>query len=332
MNKISIRNLIVDSRIYYYLKNIYFLVKNIFIEGILYFKHSSVFSIDTFEKTESRIILHYHSIEKGLLHKTIKMEFGKKIVIDLIKLLKDEEIKKRYKQSQIAVAYSAICEYYQLHQNKNWDISSFFSKDDYNLFKDLSTLEFNNIQEHKVESYFKHTLDNFSSFSGSRDSVRDFTGEKIPLEIIHKVIQLASNAPSVCNRQPTKVYYLDDKNKIEKIFDIQKGFMGYTDNLVQLLIVVSNRNYFYKVGERYQMFIDGGVFLMNLLYALHFYKIGACPAHWGVNFEQDKEIQRIVGLKNSEKVICLVPIGIPQNEFKTTLSLRRSTEEILQIV
>jgi nitroreductase len=287
--------------------------------------------MNTFEKTESRIILHYHSIEKGLLHKNIKMQFGKKVVTDLIKLLKNEEIQKRHKQSQIAVAYSAICEYYQVHQKNNCDISGYYSQEDYNLFKNLTTLEFNNIQEHNVESYFEHGAD-FSSFSVSRDSVRDFTGEKVPLETIRKVIELASTAPSVCNRQPTKVYYLDDKVLIEKIFDIQKGFKGYTDNLVQLLIVVSNRNYFYKVGERYQMFIDGGVFLMNLLYALHYYKIGACPAHWGVNFEQDKEIQRIVGLNNSEKVICLVPIGIPRKQFKTTLSLRRSPDEILQII
>ena len=329
--KITASNRIKTSRFYNYLKNMYFLIINIFIDGILFFRHSSVFCNNTFEKLESQIILHYHSIEKGLLHEDLKMQFGKKVVTELIKLLKNEEIKKKHRQSQIAAAYSAICTYYQVHQKNNWDISSYFSKDDYDLFKDLSTLKYTNVQKHNIHSFFEHSSDNFHDFSVSRKSVRDFTGEKIPFETINKVIKLASTAPSVCNRQPTKIYYLEDKNTIETIFNIQKGFKGYTDNLSQLLIVAGNRNYFYKIGERNQMYIDGGIFVMNLLYALHFYKIGACPAHWGVNFKQDKKIQKIAGLKNSEKVICLIPIGIPKNEFKTTLSLRRSTEEILQI-
>jgi nitroreductase len=95
---------------------------------------------------------------------------------------------------------------------------------------------------------------------------------------------------------------------------------------------VSDRNYYYSIGERNQLYIDGGVFLMNLLYALHYYKIGACPAHWGFNYKQDKEIQKELNLSGSEKVICLIPIGIPKEEFKTTLSLRRKNEEILKIV
>ena len=71
---------------------------------------------------------------------------------------------------------------------------------------------------------------------------------------------------------------------------------------------------------------------MNLLYSLHFYKIAACPAHWGHNYQKDKKIKQEIYLANSEKVICLIPIGVPKNEFKTTLSLRHSNEEILKIV
>ncbi len=116
------------------------------------------------------------------------------------------------------------------------------------------------------------------------------------------------------------------------MLSIQGGLTGYSSEIAQLLIVVADRNYFYSVGERNQLYVDGGIFLMNLLYALHFYKIGACPAHWGHNYEKDKQIQKEIGLSDSEKVISIVPIGIPKEEFNTTLSLRRSNDEILKIV
>jgi nitroreductase len=73
-------------------------------------------------------------------------------------------------------------------------------------------------------------------------------------------------------------------------------------------------------------------FLMNLLYALHYYKIAACPAHWALDIEADKKINNLLNLKDSDKVISLVAIGKPINEFKTALSMRRSNDEILKKV
>lgn len=80
------------------------------------------------------------------------------------------------------------------------------------------------------------------------------------------------------------------------------------------------------------MYIDGGIYLMNLLYALHYYDIAACPAHWGMPTTADKKSQKIIGLNDSEKIICLIAIGKPIEEFKTTLSLRRPHNENLNII
>jgi nitroreductase len=79
-------------------------------------------------------------------------------------------------------------------------------------------------------------------------------------------------------------------------------------------------------------FVPDYIFLMNLFYALHFYKIAACPAHRWHNNNKDKQIMRELSLSESEKVICVIPIGIPKDKFKTTLSLRRDNNEILKVV
>ena len=319
-----------NNYIYIFLKNIYFLIVNFFIDAYLFFRHSTVFFQNTFNKTESKIILHYHSIEKGFLHENFKFRFGRNIITDLIKLLKKEEIIKNNHLSQIASAYLAICKYYEKHQESKVDISDYYSKADYVYFKSLTTLNNDIVLLHKKSDYFNNSENTFAHFTKSRKSIRNFTDEKISFDTIQNVIKLAKTAPSVCNRQPIRIYYVDKKQTIDKIFDIQKGLKGYTESIFQLLIIVSDRNYFYKIGERNQMYIDGGIFLMNLLHALHYYKIGACPAHWGINYKQDLKIKKLIGLHNSQKVISLLPIGIPNNEFKTTMSLRRSNDEILK--
>lgn len=305
------------------------LLRNFIIDFLLFYRHSTLFNQNSFEKTESLLILKYHSIEKGFLHNPIRFCFGKQNLIETIELLKREDVIRNYNKSQIASSFLAVCTYYELHSINNIDISSFFSKKDYDFFKSLSVLKESCTENINEIKYFEDSEKEFLTFANSRSSVRDFNGIRIPFETIEKVIDLAKTAPSVCNRQPVKIYYVEDKIKIDSIFDIQKGLKGYTDNIFQLLVIVSDRNYFYTVGERNQLYIDGGLFLMNLLYALHYYKIASCPAHWGLNIDSDRKIKMILGMKPSEKVICLLPIGLPQTEFKTTLSLRRSTSEIL---
>ena len=48
--------------------------------------------------------------------------------------------------------------------------------------------------------------------------------------------------------------------------------------------------------------------------------------------EADAKVQKIIGLKESEKIICLIAVGKPVGNFKTTLSLRRPYNENFRIV
>lgn len=308
------------------------LLKNFYIDLLLYYKHSNIFKKDNLNKIEGLIILKYHSIEKGLLHNKMRFKFGKENVVSLGNLLKRKDILLNKHKTQIAAAYAAMCNYYEFHNVNKIDISNYFSKKDYEFFKNNSVLNLRSIKKQEKDNYFQNTEKSFNQFSKSRASIRDFTGEKIGINVLKDVIELTKNAPSVCNRQSVKVYLVEDQFKIEKILTIQGGLRGYSDDITQLLVVVSDRNYFYSVGERNQLYIDGGIFLMNLLYSLHYYKIGACPAHWGLNSDIDKKINKLINLSDSEKVISLVVIGIPKNNFNTCTSLRRSNDEILKIV
>lgn len=297
----------------------------------MYRKHSSVIANDTLGKNESEITLRYHSIEKGFLHNPIRPRFAKEKVSDLISLLRNNEFMKNSKRVHIQSAFISLCKYYEYHSTEKIDISDYFLKEDYNYFKQLLILNDQPIKNQTREKFFQNKNTNFCDFSVSRASIRNFTGEKICNELLAKVIELANHAPSVCNRQPVNVHLIENKILIDKILEIQDGLKGYSAKLSQLFIVTSDRNYFYSIGERHQLYTDGGIYVMNLLYSLHFYGIGACPAHWGMPYQADVKVSKLLKLKDSEQIISLVAIGVPTNEFSTTLSLRRSSNENLII-
>ncbi|MFX0558408.1 nitroreductase family protein [Maribacter sp. CXY002] len=308
------------------------LVGNYIFDFKLYYLHSNVFRLNDYEKIESHIILKYHTIEKGLLHQDLRYKFGRKNIIILRNLLKKEIINEKKDNSQIQAAYIAMCDYYELHKNNSIDISDYYPMEDFDYFKSHIIVNINSTLNNEYHDYFSNANKDFYQFSHSRSSVRNFSGALVEIKTIEKVVKLASNAPSVCNRQATKVYYVDNKSLVDDVLKLQGGMTGFTKNIHQLLVVVTDRSYFYTIGERNQFYIDGGIFLLNLLYALHYFKIGACPANWGKQMDADKKIKHMLDLKSSEKVICLVPIGIPSPNFKTCTSLRRDVKELLKIV
>ncbi|MGM0934484.1 MAG: nitroreductase family protein [Bacteroidota bacterium] len=310
----------------------YYRLKNFISDYHLFEEHSTIQNKDTLSKKETHIILNYHSLEKGFLHDNLKLRFGKIKVIELLELLKDQEVNRHINRSQFKAACLVLKQYFEKHKEMNCDISDYFSEDDYLFVKNNSIGELKPIVENTSKTYFENNDSKFSDFSFSRKSVRHYTGDIIPTTVIQDVIGIARNSPSVCNRQGSRVYLVEDKKKIHKLLEVQGGLAGFFDNINQVLVVTGDRNSYYTIGERNQLFVDGGLFLMNLLYSLHFHKIAACPAHWCYPDSVDEQVRNLIGMKKSEKIICLVTIGIPPEKFNVTLSLRRDAEELLKIV
>lgn len=317
-------------------RNIYLIATNYYKDLCLYYRHSTVFKSNELSKIECQLILDYHGVEKGFLFQNTRPRFAQQRIENLHRYLNLELIRENIQRSQIKVAYQVMCQYYELHKNIGIDISDYYTEQQYNYYKDILATSYNSEFKGAIECYSSSFYDSissdFSGFSNSRKSIREYTGESVPIALIEQAITLALNTPSVCNRQASKVYFLNDKNKVLDVLKIQGGLAGYTDNVTQLLILTVDRNYFYTIGERNQLYIDGGMFLMNLLYALHFHKIANCPIHWGKTVQEEKALEGVLTIPESEKIICMIPIGIAKEKFKVTLSQRRDLVEVLRII
>ncbi|UYW02031.1 nitroreductase family protein [Flavobacterium agricola] len=312
------------------------LIYNFIVDFRLFKKYSLAFNSKSLLNKEANLILNYHSIEKGMLFKNMKKGFGAERIKKLHVILNDSEIIENINRSQIRVGYQVVCQYYELHQEKAYNIEELYSKQQYLKYKGILNRyydkDFKGTYSWNNKTFYNNVYEDFKTFSSSRKSTRDFTGKIIEIERINNAIELANNAPSVCNRQASNVYLVEDKIKIDQLLEIQGGLTGYTKNISQLLILTNDRSFYYTVGERNQFYIDGGIYLMNLLYALHYYKIGNCPANWGKTIADENKLSKIISIPKSEKIICFIAIGDLVENFNTTLSARRPfTENFFKI-
>lgn len=278
------------------------------------------------------LTFHSHSLEKGFIHDNFRPGFGRD-AIDGLLLTLNEYQKKGYSEQDLRfkIAVSNLKRYSDLHRklgflNENTKkVNNWLSKNDnLNINKTEGGFFVLSLEEVKLNQ-----KEDFNHFSKMRHSVRDFNGEKIDRQTISEAVELAANAPSVCNRQATKVYNVENEELIQKVLRIQHGIIGMGHGLSNLLVVTSDNRYFGGINEHNQPYIDGGIFGMNLLYSLQYYMIAACPLNANLSLKGEKMIKQYLDIDSSECIIMFVIIGGFKKDNKIPTSKRESYRELL---
>lgn len=143
-------------------------------------------------------------------------------------------------------------------------------------------------------------------------------------------MRLAVKAPSACNRQPWKVYHTTDPHKRDAALALQAGNRGFGHKIPNLLIVTADLRAFMPGEERYQIWIDGGIFSMSLIQAFHSLGIGTCCLNWSVSPKRDKQLRKIFNIDPSQSVIMMLAAGYPRSENFVCASKRPSVETFLE--
>lgn len=307
-------------------------ISNYFYDIRRHIKYTSGFNDNSMLKLEAKIIENYHVLEKGLSMVNRKKVFGKRKASELINLL-NRYINMGFptETSQIQSALIVLKQYFEILSNVSDPEIRELQNKAANFFDYL--LKDSNIDGgYKVvskEEIINGAKGDFSELAYSRFSIRNFSSEEVDIKKILKSIEIARKTPSACNRQSSHVYLISNKEKIREVLSIQNGNRGFGHLINKLLIVTSNLNAFEGPNERYQSYIDGGMFAMSLLYSLHYNYLGACPLNWSVTKEKDKKIRNLIDIRDSENIIMLIGVGnIPEN-LSIAVSERKSLNEIL---
>ncbi|AND69818.1 hypothetical protein ATSB10_23640 [Dyella thiooxydans] len=180
-----------------------------------------------------------------------------------------------------------------------------------------------------AEALLAGRLDNPERFFLSRHSVRDFRPGPVPRELIERAVRLALKTPSVCNRQAWHVYQLDTREGIDRALALQNGNRGFGQDVPCLLLITTDLRAFDTHGERFQHWVDGGMFAMAMVLALHALGMGACCLNWSRGAGDDRRLRRHVAIAPAHTLVMMLAVGYPSEHLKVCYSARRPLESVL---
>ena len=270
-----------------------------------------------------------HVLEKGITMPSRRYGFGIERVRDII--YRCNGIVNQYGNEfvELQAALADLKQYLDIHKKAGYELP----KDIVDGIKKLIPyliINDGNCYTTTKEDFFKQTTD-FSEFAKSRHSVRWYADSPVDENKLMAAIALAQTAPSACNRQATRVKIVSSPEFKKLCYTLQNGNRGFGDKADKWLLITSELGD-WSHNNRFDPYLDAGIFVMNLLYALHYYGIVACTLNAHLTTEQREDIQRKLGYPESEVPVVFIAIGNPTDEFMVPMSRHLKTENIVQVI
>ncbi len=272
------------------------------------------------QQFEASITKMYHAVEKGLSYPVYRPNFGKKNVLQLIASM--EAYAAKYDVT--AFFYETSLSVLTAYNEKNRQAGS----PDPEIEKRVAGLPgkangvggvitVNALSEEQIKQM------DHARFVESRHSIRFFDPAPFPVEKIHAALALAQYTPSACNRQGWKAHIVNDSAKVQKILANQNGNKGFGEAVKQLVVVTGDLRYFNKTRELHQVYIDGGMYAMRVLDALHYEGAATTPLSAALTGKQEENVRKLLDLDPAEVIIMFICVGTCPAETLTTRSERR---------
>ncbi|MEE4193885.1 MAG: nitroreductase family protein [Anaerolineae bacterium] len=141
-------------------------------------------------------------------------------------------------------------------------------------------------------------MDTFEAIQ-KRRSVREYTGEPIPKEDLHKIIDAARVAPSGNNQQTWHFVVVTDNNIIQRLG--KAGDWMVKASAVIVVVMAPDTAYWVE---------DGSAAIENILLAATALGYGSCWVQGNAK-PLEAEFKLLLNIPEHLNLLTLIPIGIP---------------------
>ncbi|HAV1767277.1 TPA: hypothetical protein JG926_004144 [Enterobacter hormaechei subsp. steigerwaltii] len=285
------------------------------------------------QQLESWILQDKHRIEKAFSLPQPKMGFGKDVIPRLINNL--FEYSAKFGNDQVYyIGLGSLLSYKKFHEEVNFSLPDFFVKNIEKINQnDFFDPQCNLAGYYKVNEIQKVEHLSLDSYMKTRRSCRHFDVAKsseIEVELLKKITELSITAPSVCNRQHWRIHFFNGELK-NKVLDFQNGNAGFKENTPYIAVITSDLRAFYSSDERNQPYTDGGIFAMNVMYAMQNYGLASCPLNWCNSSIVEREFRKLKLIPDFEVVVLVIAFGYPNDNAVYAKSPRLSLETFYTI-
>lgn len=288
-----------------------------------FLQQAGALHLDRRSAAVAEIVMGYHVLEKGLTMPHRHLGFGRGAVLHLVNLISDFERRFGLTDAQVRHAVGVLRAYWELHHETQHEMPRLGA-----FLAEHIALPVAHEPHLSRNEFYKDRDASFPAFATSRHVVRHFAGP-ISRDRITSAIELALTAPSACNRQPARVHVIADHQLRDHLFELQKGTRGFGQDADKVLVVTVDLSVIRWSWERHDAYVNGGIFVMNLCYALHYQKIAHCILHWSVPPEADQRAHELLGIPANEAIVQVLACGEAPEEFDVAASPRVSVDDAM---
>ncbi len=155
----------------------------------------------------------------------------------------------------------------------------------------------------------------------SRRSIRDYTEEPVPRELVYEIIRAGTWAPSGLNNQPWRFVIVQEREKREALAQLTRYGEIIRRAPVVIAVFVDRKAMYHEVKDHQAM----GACLQNMLLAAHALGLGAV---WlGEILKNAEEVRKTLELPENLDLMAVVALGHPKHRRQT--SSRKPLKEVI---
>jgi nitroreductase len=162
----------------------------------------------------------------------------------------------------------------------------------------------------------------------TRRSVRQYSPQAIPPEVMERLRQALRYAPSACNIQPWRFILVTDPELRRKVAKAANGQMWMADAPVTVVGCGSPKDaYQHMGGYGSSADVDVAIALDHLTLAAVAEGLGTC---WIGAFDEG-EVKRLLDVPQQVKVVAMTPLGYPASKnlnYPVSEDRRKPAEEV----
>lgn len=268
-----------------------------------------------------------HTIEKGMSMRNPRKGFGQQKVMNLIhRLMTYVKMYGIEDPEFLDYPLSTIQTYFE-YTNNNGVLIPNIQEEFNKLIKISGKTHVSNkagVEVLTKETVLSQCNLNFESLLMSRHSIRYFSKEYVKDDDIKKALSFAQRTPSACNRQGWITHIFRFPQSVDLI-KWQGGSHGFEDEIKCAILVTANLKAFLSY-EVHQAYIDGGLYAMNLINALHSLGLGTIPLSCGFKYDKLSQLSDF-NIPENEVPIVIIGVGHLNETFKVAISERKPIEK-----
>ena len=265
-----------------------------------------------------------HRLEKGLFHRDRRCTFGKDVLLELRREMRQLRPENGLDANELEWARSTLRAYRPHASDPDGVDQCLIALEGFDgpppemplaqCLAPAPTADFNVVKRLYVQ----------------RESVRFFRTDPVDPELIGAAVAIAKEAPSACNRQPFHLHLLTEQADICMVGGLAPGTAGFLDGIPMLGVLVGHASAFRFTRDRHLIYTDAGLFLGHLLPALTALNVDTCVLNWTPGWYEDRKAVAYMGFDLSKTIVCLLAIGY-RDDTASPVSTKKSNSNLLRV-